>query len=83
MGLPIPLTFEKKTLQHCFIKTFSDYIKKVDNLGRLEIIGTHIDYNIKLRIIADRRLEVVFNEGYNIGNDIENNNPQWLIEKKL
>ena len=83
MGLPIPLTFEKKTLQHCFIKTFSDYIKKVDNLGRLAIIGTHIDYNIKLRIIVDRRLEVVFNEGYNIGNDIENNNPQWLIEKKL
>lgn len=48
--------------------------KQVDNLGRLAIIGSHI----KLRIIANKRIEAAFNEEYNIGNSIKNSNPPLL-----
>lgn len=64
------------TLQHCSIEAFSEYIKQVDNLGRLAMIGSHITCNIKLRIIANRRIEVAFNQRYNTRNNIENTNPE-------
>ena len=46
--------------------------KQVDNLGRVAIIGSHI----KLRIIANKRIEAAFNEEYNIGNSTKNTNPE-------
>ena len=60
------------TLQHFSVEAFSEYIKKIDNIGRLVVLGSYIDCNIKFRIIANRRIEIAFNQGYNIGN----NNPE-------
>lgn len=54
------------TLQNCSIKNFSEYVKQVDNLGRLAVTESHIDCNTKLRIIANRIIEIAFNVGYNI-----------------
>lgn len=50
------------SLQHCYIEAFSENIKQVDNLGRLTVTGSHIDSNIKLRIIAYRRTEIALNQ---------------------
>ena len=52
-------------LLNCSIETFSEYIKQVDNLGRLAVIGNHIDCNTRLSV------------WYNIG--LENTNSEWLI----
>lgn len=60
------------TLQNCFIEAFCEYIKQVDNLRRLVVIGSHKDYSIKLSVITNRRIEVAFNEGCNTRNSIEN-----------
>lgn len=53
------------TLNYNLIETFSEYIKKIFNLERLKR-----NFNIRLRIIVNRRSEVVFNKGYNIANNI-------------
>lgn len=37
-------------LLNCSIETFSEYIKQVDNLGRLAVIGNHIDCNTRLSV---------------------------------
>lgn len=59
-------------LQNCSNETFCKDIKQVDNLGRLAVIESHIGYSIKLRIIANRRLEIVYQKGYNIGKRTRN-----------
>ena len=65
------------TLPHYSFEAFSEYIKQIDNLERLSVIGSHFDYNIKLRIIVNRKIEVAFNQGYNIG--LANNNMERLM----
>lgn len=52
------------TLQNCFVEIFS--ILDVNNPRRLVVIGTHINCNVKLKIIVNRRLELTFNQGYDI-----------------
>lgn len=51
------------TLQNYSAKVFSEYIKQADNLGRLAVLKSQINHNIKLRSIVDKGIEVAFNEG--------------------
>lgn len=39
------------TLQYCSIEAFSEYIKQVNNLGKLAVIKSYIDCNIKLKLL--------------------------------
>lgn len=59
-------------LQNCSNENFCEDIKQVDNLGKEAVIESHIGYSIELRIIANRRLEIVYKEGYNIGKRTRN-----------
>lgn len=57
-------------LQYCSIKAYNEFIKKADNLERSAVIGSYIDFNIRLRNIASRKIIVII-EGFNIRNNIE------------
>ena len=54
--------YSPRSFQYCSIEAFRQYIKQVNNLGRLIVIRSYIDCNIKLRV----------NERYNIRNSVNN-----------
>ena len=64
--------YSPRSIQYCSIEAFKEYIKQVNNLGRLIVIRSYIDCNIKLRVITNIRIEVAFNERYNIKNSVDN-----------
>lgn len=64
--------YSPRSFQYCSIEAFRQYIKQVNNLGRLIVIRSYIDCNIKLRVITNIRIEVAFNERYNIRNSVDN-----------
>lgn len=38
------------TLEICLTESFSEYINRVNNLGRLAVIGSRINFSVKLRV---------------------------------
>lgn len=54
--------YSPRSFQYCSIEAFRQYIKQVNNLGRLIVIRSYIYCNIKLRV----------NERYNIKNSVDN-----------
>ena len=65
--------YSPRSFQYCSIEAFREYIKQVNNLGRLIVIRSYTYYNIKLRVITNIRIEEAFNERYNIRNSVDNN----------